>query len=719
MAQTIQDAGIEEENTSLDDTDSLDGGTAVEEIESESGEQEVSTGHQTAKGTSPVSPPAGEEAAISQPDAWMNEIEPEDSSYETVVSATRFDTARGNVPATVTVIDGDDTIRRPCATTDELLRSGAAMQVQRHQGLGNAYPITLNLRGIGSAGRTLVLLDGQPINNALTGSPNFNLLPRDRIQRIEVVRGPFSALYGSRAMSGVIHVITKPGDDDPGVGMTSGLGPYDTYVLAPYAADRYGPFEISVAYERRSTENYLAISKEPNVDYEHHKVHSRIDLYRSRKVSAMMSGGYNTNDMGFNQYVDLRDVPGLGYYLRNEGRSRTDNGYGNLVLKIKPVQRLEINLIGNGFFQMQRFHSVPVVLEGDADFDERAFAVEESTYKSQEWRAEALARLEVTSWLTLVGGFEEYWDLGDWRTENMESGLRVVGMDATAVNQAGYLQSEFYFFDNVLAVIAGGRLDHHSEFGFAFSPKVGVKVGVAENTTLRMSGGKAFRAPSLMELYSPPWQRIPPYLTEGNQDLKPENIYSADLGVEQRFWSWLKGRVTGFFNYGENLIALRLIQEEGVERYLNLQEVYTAGVETELEINPIEQLRVVPNYTYTYSYDADTGEQLDYTPSHLVGVTVIGEVEWSSFDFRAAFDMQFVGPHWYTESRNPDARHSRDPYAVGNLRLEAGFEGLSAFVDFYNLWDMRYEATAGIESGHFTVLAGLRAAAPWPYRKSD
>lgn len=678
------------------------------------------TDTQTEPDTSVEPDAAGESKTSSEEhpeEIWIPEIA-EDPIYEIVVTATRFDTALGNVPATVTIIDDEDAENLPSNTADDILRTQSSLSIQRHQGMGNAYPITLHLRGIEGAGRTLLLLDGQPLNNALTGSANLNMLPRDRIQRIEIVRGPFSSLYGSRAMAGVIHVITKPGGIDPGVGVSTALGPNASYVVAPFAANQVGPFELSLSYERRATDNYLSDEAQPNLDYEHHKLHARADLFRKRDVSVMATGGFNTSQMGFNQYIDLRNEPSLGFYVRNEGRNAKDNAYGNLSLQAKPIEEWELVLNGGGFFQEQRFHSVPVVLEGTLPGGQRAFAVEESIYKAQEWRLEALSRWSPADWLGLVCGFEQAWDVGRWRTEEMETGLRVTGLNAKTPRQAGYLQSELSFFDSVLSIIAGARLDHHPQFGFAFSPKAGASVKATPTTTIRASGGKAFRAPSLMELYSPPWQRIPPYLTEGNPDLEPETIYSADIGIEQKINDLFKGRVTGFFNYGNNLISLKL-DGSGTERYLNIEEIVTAGAEVELDLRPFRGLKVTPNYTYTFSRDTSTKEELDYTPQHLLGLAVVGQKDWSWGYLTAAFDMHMIGPHWYSESRSPENRYHRDAYAVGNARIQLGWERFAVFADAYNLWDMRYQQTAGIDAARFQFLVGLRMEADWPKSETD
>lgn len=674
-----------------------------------------------------------------EPEADSEESDADAFQMETVepvvVTATRFNTALGNVPATVTVISGEEAKERPMENVDDLLRSEASFTMDRYQGMANAYPFILRLRGIGAQNRTLVLLDGQPIHNAVTGAAALNLLPSERIGRIELVRGPFSALYGSKAMGGVIHLITEPGGKGSNVRLTSGLGMDQTYLVAPSVADGIDWFEYSMAYEGKTTENYLAKSGEANLDYHHHKLHARLDFFRREKYSAKLTGGFYLSKMGFNQYVDLRSREDLDeadrFHIRNEGRSERDNGYGQLEISLKPVKQLELLLIGSSFYERQRFFAVPLVLEGNLP----NATVEESEYKAGSYRAELLMRYKPLDWLALTAGYEQIWDIGEWlvyamRKTEPENDLvrdrRLTGMEATVSGHAGQIQSEFDFLDHRLNIIAGLRLDYHPEYGLAYSPKLGISGKPAKDTTLRASGGMAFRAPTLSELYMPEWHRTGPTMVAvGNEDLKSEVLYSADAGVEQRFGEIFWGRATAFFNYGRDFISLELedIDDDGdydQERYRNIDEIYTAGAELELDIKPIRQLTIRPTYTYTWTRDLRAERPLLLTPEHMAGLVLIGRHEWSWGYFVGTFDVRVHGKRYANDPTGAEKRVALDEngLALGNLSLVFGWRNVALFANFYNLWNTQYQETAGVESASFRFLCGLRIEADWPTIKS-
>ncbi len=634
--------------------------------------------------------------------------------FEVVATVTRFDTAAGNVPATVSVVDSEQAAARPANNADDLLRSQAAITGQRYQGIGNAYPHILTVRGIRGSDRLLVLLDGQPINNSLNGYPNLNLLPVDRIHRIEFVRGPFSALYGSRAMAGVVNVITERGSLDPGIRLRSGVGPHGAAVIGTSAADVHGPVEYVLSYENREADNYLGNGSEPNVDYQHHRTHARIDLFRHKSASATITGGLYRSDMGFNQYVDLLDTPGLEFRLRNEGRSGMDDAWGQLGFSWRAAPALEVRLAGSILEHQQRFHSTPVMLEGSLPSGYE-YSPERVESEAVAYRAEALARWWAAEWLAFVVGSDVVRDTGDWRTFDLNEDFLKTGMDAGVTTTAGYGQAEATLFDDRFRLIAGARVDNHTTFGTAASPKIGLSSELFPGTVVRTSFGRAFRSPSLTELYQPAWQRIPPYQTVGNEALRPESLYMADLGLEQRIGPHVKARATGFCGYGHDLISLRL-QSDNKERYINQDRIRTAGVEIETMIDAGEHLRLLPSYVYTYSENAETKKPLDYVPAHVGGLTVMGRVPAGKTHFEGALDARFVGPREYAQARDPDVRKELEAYALANLRLQWVWPSVAVFADAYNLWNARYHENEGILAPRFLFLAGLRLDARWPWR---
>lgn len=647
---------------------------------------------------------AAEEPATDEPPPAEEWPPPAGPSYETVVTATRYDTAAGNVPETVTIVGRREAAARSAVHGDDLLRGAAAVTVRRPQGPANPFPQVLQMRGVSGISRVLVLIDDQPINDALTGSPNLGLLPTERIRRIEIVRGPYSALWGSQAMAGLVHVVTLPGGEDPGLTLSAAAGPDDTVRISGSAAGAVSWFEAAGTYDLRTTGNYLALDGEPNLDYRHHRLNYRLDAGRGGELSGTLAGGLFFSNMGFNQYVDLRRIPYLGFYLRNEGRNEKDDVYQRLSGRWRPLPELEFRAAAGVSYQWARFHLVPVVLEGTLP----PYTPERNTYEATAWRLEGSGRWAFADWGALVLGLDQVWDLGRWDNQVLEDGTLVFGMKSQVSTTAAYGQLEFDPWDERLKVIAGVRMDHHSTFGFAVSPKGGVSFEPVAGTVLRASGGRAFRSPSLMELYSPPWVRIPPYPSVGNPDLEPETLWSVDAGVEQRIGAAVRARVAGFYIEGQNPIQYRLDLASGMEPWVNAEDYRSTGLELEIALGPPGPFDARLTYAFTHTEDLGTGLSLDYVPEHTVGLLLMFRVPIERWSLEGAFDLQVLGPRPHTNPRNLADRTMLPAHAVGQLLLRARRGPWSLFAEFRNLWDAEYVETKDNPAPRFQFLLGTR-----------
>lgn len=656
-----------------------------------------------------VPPPDDDARAIGNEDpdrADADLLPPPDGipAFETVVAATRYDTSAGNVPETVTIISREEAESRSAVHGDDLLRGSAAVAVRRPQGPANPFPQVMQMRGVSGISRVLVLIDEQPINDALTGSPNLGILPTERIRRIEIVRGPFSALWGSHALAGVVNVVTLPGGEDPGLSVAAAAGPDDTMRISGTAAGAISWFEASAGYDLRATDGYLAIDGEPNLDYRHHRLHYRLDAGRGGDLSGTLSGGLFFSDMGFNQYVDLRRIPYLAFYLRNEGRNEKDNVYNRLSGRWRVLPGLELRAAAGMSYQWARFHLVPVVLEGVLP----PYQLEENTYEATEWRLEASGRWAFADWGAAVLGIDQVWDLGNWENARLEDGSLVFGMNAQVSTTAAYGQVEFDPWGDRMRIIAGVRMDHHSTFGFAFSPKGGISIEPIDGTVLRASAGRAFRSPSLMELYSPPWVRIPPYPSVGNPDLEPETLWSVDAGIEQRIGRSVRARLAGFYIEGQNPIQYRLDRDAGIEPWVNGEDYRSTGLEAEIALGPPGPFDLRMTYAFTHTEDFATGLPIDYVPEHLLGLVLRVSVPVERWLLEGVFDLQVLGPRPHTNPRDLEDRTILPAHAVGNLQVRVRRGPWSVFADFRNLWNAEYVETKDNPSPRFQFLLGAR-----------
>jgi iron complex outermembrane receptor protein len=171
-----------------------------------------------------------------------------------VVTATRSEADLDKTPLSASVITRRELDARPLQNVDQQLTLTEGVYVQRFQGF-SATDSNVYLRGFNGSARTLVLLDGQPLNDAFSSSINWTGLPTGQIDRIEVARGPFSSLYGGNALGGVINIRTRP-IDRRSFEATGEYGTYNSSRLTALYADRMGRFGLSIGGERFDTDGY-------------------------------------------------------------------------------------------------------------------------------------------------------------------------------------------------------------------------------------------------------------------------------------------------------------------------------------------------------------------------------------------------------------------------------------------------------------------------------
>lgn len=198
---------------------------------------------------------------------------------EIVVTATKTEKGLGDVPGSVTVVDRQEMKKKDIKTLDDALNTLPGVFVKRSRGLMDSVP-SVRMRGFARDNYTLILLDGQPLNDAYGGGINWNALPVENIERIEVIRGPASALYGGNAMGGVINIITKtPRRLELEAG--GGYGTHDAYRYHISAGNRFWDrLGLRLGYEEEGTDGYA----------------TSIVYKTITSGSGNVSGGYPMND---------------------------------------------------------------------------------------------------------------------------------------------------------------------------------------------------------------------------------------------------------------------------------------------------------------------------------------------------------------------------------------------------------------------------------------
>jgi vitamin B12 transporter len=476
-----------------------------------------------------------------------------------VVSATRFDIPLDQSPASASVISSEDFEQKQIERVSDALREVPGLSVVQ---TGTAGQLTaVFTRGLRSE-HTQVLLDGIPINQGLQGAFNFADLTVDDIDRIEVVRGPQSTLYGPRALAGVIQIFTKQGTGTKGAMVAAEGGTYDTFREWGQSDGKIGNFDYSIGGSRLDTEN-----ARPNNNY--------------RNTAAITDVGWSPNDQ-------LR-IGSLFTY------SVSDTGNPNTIFDPRPIDHFltERWLIGPHInwkaaeWWEQKFifsydHERQINDPNEDGFVGPTRALFERT------QVDYQNDLRPTSWLTLTSGF--YYSRVNAGQERPFV-LQIFGPQPTFVSDrteeiAGFLQATLTPIENLIFV-AGGRFDHFNQFGGVWTYRVAGSYKIDRtNTILHSSVATGFSPPSSQDK-----------IFGNNFGLKPEHDFGWDIGVRQGLWSRDDGSVAVGLTYFHNDLS-NAIGSNGLFQTLNLGAAETQGLEAELRAQPITDLLFTVSYTY-------------------------------------------------------------------------------------------------------------------------
>src|SRR5438067_693474 len=475
---------------------------------------------------------------------------------QVVVTATRFDIPLDQSPASVSVISSDDLRQKQIERVGDALREVPGLSVVQ---TGTAGQLTsVFLRGLPSQDMQ-VLLNGIPINQGLAGQFDFANLTTDDIDRIEVVRGPQSTLYGPRALAGVIQIFTKRGEGQPGISLSAEGGSYDTFREWSQSDGKIDNFDYSVGASRLDTDN-----ARPNNNY--------------RNTAGIADVGWSPNEQ-------LR-IGSLFTY------SVSDTGNPNTIFDPRPIDHFltERWLIApNVDWQATDWWEHKLIFAYDHerqinDPNQDGFVgptrplFERTTVDYQN-------DLRPASWLTLTSGF--FYSRVNAGQERPFV-LQIFGPQPTFVSDhteeiAGFLQATVTPIENLIFV-AGGRFDHFNQFGGVWTYRVAGTYKIDRtNTILHSSVATGFSPPSSQDK-----------IFGNNFGLKPERDLGWDIGVRQELW---QSRVDIGLTYFHNDLS-NAIGSNGLFQTLNLGAAETQGLEAELRAQPIPNLVFMASYTY-------------------------------------------------------------------------------------------------------------------------
>ncbi len=619
---------------------------------------------------------------------------------DVVVTATKTPTHSLEIANSISVINSKQIQNSNSNNVFDILKNEVGITYTR-QG-GNGTLSNINIRGANNS-YTLVLIDGIEMN--LTNDPggvyDFSALPVDNIERIEILRGPQSTLYGSDAMAGVINIITKKGNGAPKFSLLTEGGSYNTYKAQFGLNGEIQKLNYSVFLSRTGSDGFSVADKDSG--------NTEKDGYIFNNISGLL--GYKLSDNAeinfYTRFVksDMDNDRFGGRYgddptyitnqeelsTRAEGKIKLLNGIWE--------QKLGLSFIRN--VRKNSFDTSAANINYPVYYNDYSQALYDGRKYKLDWQNDF--HLSKTNIITAGFDFETDQSSSEYYALNYsEKPFAPETISILPEEEAGiygfYIQDQFKW-NNIFFISAGIRTDHHSKFGSQFTYRVSPAFMLWETgTKIKASIGTGFKAPSLFYLYDPAY---------GNENLKPEESFGWDFGIEQFLFSTkTSAGATFFFNDFSEMFGFDFI----TFKTININKAVTKGVELFLSSEPTDWFRFKFNYTLLDARDlspnsSNFDKNLLRRPNHKVGLLA----DFNISD-KANFNSELI---WLTRRDDIDfstyQRVELNGYVLVNLSAHYDlFKFLRLNVRVENLLDTKYQEVLGYGTAGLSFYGGMR-----------
>lgn len=498
-----------------------------------------------------------------------------------VVTATRIPTPADLVPVAITVISGAELREQGVLTVFDALRAVPGAAVVQTGSFGGQT--SLFLRG-GQSDYVKVLVDGVPVNQP-GGAFDFANLSPDNIDRIEVLRGPASVLYGSDAVTGVVQIFTRRGIGTARAEASVRGGTYGTLIEDAQASGGSEAASYSVAVSRFTSDGVYAF----NNHYGSTVVSGLVQVAPDDRTDATVSIRYDDN---------------VYHFPTNGAGTPVDHNQFNY--ESGPTVGLDV---GRALTQRLEARLLLALNESDGGFDNRpdsagdtlGFYGDQSLDHLRRASADLRADLRLGGATMLTGGGA--FELESERSFDASQSQFGNATDQVAVrrrNAAYYAQAVTDVAGRV-ALTAGVRLEDNERFGTFVTYRVGAAYRLATGTRLRASAGNGFREPSFFENYATGF-------VTGNPNLRPEHSRSWEVGVEQALAAGRATLSAGFFDQRfVDLIDYNPSALAGAPNYANVAGATANGVELGVRLVPLGPITLEACYTYLHTAVTNPG----------------------------------------------------------------------------------------------------------------
>ena len=635
---------------------------------------------------SPVAAPATQPAGGAAPKAQEpNAPSAGLSGEEIVVTATRLATPLREVASSVTVITAADIERKGAKTVGEALRDVPGLAVTQTGPTGSVTAVSL--RGAKTE-QTKVLIDGVCVNDPISpgGGFNFGNLQTEDVERIEVVRGPQSVLYGSDAIGGVINIILKRGKGKPNGYVKTWAGSYHTYGETVAGGGSQGWLDYYASVTRLDSGGFSAAAVR---DGNHERDGFGGTSYMT-KLGITPSDKFETTMLVKGHANRVEEDNGGGSGQDDPDRFGKDR---ELLLRVEPrlslldgrwEQRFAFSYVRN-----RRTDNDPKDNDNPGDTLRSAFNGERTKF---EWQHDL--RLHETN--TLSVGMETEEQAGSSTYFSDEYGPYYDSFPRTAMRTWGWFAQDKINIADTFFTTAGVRLDEHDQFGRAVTWRLAPALWINQTQTkLKGAVGTGFKAPTVYQLFAPIY---------GNRSLSPEESLGWEAGFEQYFCNKaLVWEVVYFENRFTDMIDF------SASRYNNVGQAQTKGVETSAKWRVCKAVELSANYTYLHSRDEETHDDLIRRPRHKFSVGV----EYKATErLRLNTEVGFVGGRddlVFDMTTYATRRVRLAKYAIWRFGAEYDLcKNVTLFGNVDNAFNEQYEDVSGYGTPGLAAYTGAK-----------
>lgn len=620
---------------------------------------------------------------------------------QVVITATRTEKALKDAPVITQVVTSEDMDNRGITNVKQVLEEDIpGLEFQR-----GGYGADIKMQGLESK-NILILIDGERMAGETGGNIDYSRLNASNVERVEIIKGAASALYGSQAMGGVINIITKKPKKRLEISVGTQWTQYNeiNYPDLKYEDEKYNfkknldlpnlNFDASVGFNIKGFSGRTDLYMKSFDAYQLYntdiieKDFINVDTIIYDSLSVFPKGIQGYRDMSISQKIGIPLHKKLklelngSYYTHNEYDFVPDNTYLNFV---------DYNFGGRLIYTFSKDFSAIASYHQDIydkyDYYEKLFE-KNKVYRNTFINPRLVSSIKIGEKQLLTGGVE-------YLREYMANELFIAdSMTEYVMNTSIFFIQDDIQINKKWNAIIGGRIDNHSAFGTHISPKLSAMYKLKQ-WSFRANYAKGFRSPTLKELYMD-WD-VAWFTIKGDENLKPETNNYISLSTEYTR-DWLNTSVTLYKNWLENKIDGEWNNSKTVYKYKNSSNVELSGIEI------LAKFKLLKGFMLTgaYSYLQDNRSQSDLVSStspHTGNVKLSYRYTKKKYVANITLSTSIIGAKNYNDSEEIIFQGETiiayypvhyDAYTMWKLAVNQSFlNGIDLTIGIENLFDYR------------------------------